>query len=171
MKPLLSYVTLLLGVFTLGVPAADAGPLGSAPVIFTKGDWSVRKTTDPMTDKASCTGLYQSRFAIQLEDDGLYVSLRGRGGVASYRVRFNDDPVSETRIPSMIEKKTSALTLKGNDLDRLVGASHAHRGLHSPERHRTRGSGLDRDRGDLRGGQVMLADGFHEPVDSSLPST
>jgi hypothetical protein len=120
-RPLIAVATLCcLLAFTASVGASAR--LRDEPVIFTSGDWSVRKSKDPMTDKVRCTGLYLKRFDVQLTMDTLYISLRGRGGVRSYRLRLDEQPARSTEIASKMERDLSALGITGGHFRDLLTA-------------------------------------------------
>ena len=73
-----------------------------------------------MTDQASCTGYYQQRHDVQLNKSAFYISMRGRGGVEGYRVRFDDGPTSELRLATWIEKSISSIILSEADMRKLL---------------------------------------------------
>ena len=106
----------------VGPSVAAPQGLGAAPVVFTSGDWTVRKSTNTMTDKVSCTGLYLHRFDVQLTKDTFYISLKGRGGVKGYILRVDDRPAGSMQVPSQTEKAISALGITGTVFRELLGA-------------------------------------------------
>lgn len=108
--------------------AAVAAPTPPAPApavpsklkaegeVFSSGKWHVVQKLDAMTDKKSCTALYQAAWTIQGTADTLYVSLRGRGGIKAYQLRVDDAPADELRLASKMEKDLGAA-----DLDHSFG--------------------------------------------------
>lgn len=49
----------------VGTPSVAAGLKDATPA-FKSGDWTVLRSTDPMTDKPSCNGIYKQNYEIQL---------------------------------------------------------------------------------------------------------
>ena len=99
-----------------------AAGLATDPVIFSAGEWSVRKSKDPITDKTSCTALYGKRLDIQLGSDRLYFSLRGRGDMQGYVVRIDDDPAIHMQLATPIERKISAFGITGPTFKQVLSA-------------------------------------------------
>ncbi len=75
-----------------------------------------------MTDKPSCTGLFRNRYDIQLNENAFFLSLKGRGGVDVYTLRFDDEPPLEMRGASDIEKSMGTMVLSGADFNKLLDA-------------------------------------------------
>ena len=96
--------------------------LATEPTVFTSGEWSVRRGKDSMTDKPSCTGLFRNRYDIQLNEKAFFLSLKGRGGVDVYTLRFDDEPPLEMRGASDIEKSMGTMVLSGADFNKLLDA-------------------------------------------------
>jgi hypothetical protein len=108
---------------------ASSTPAAAAPTtkalkegeVFKAGSWHVAQKLDAMTDKKSCTALYQGAWTIQGTTDTLYVSLSGRGGVKAYWLRIDDEPADELRLASDIERKISAADL-GHSFNRIINS-------------------------------------------------
>src|SRR3989442_13383560 len=66
---------------------APGSPTADPAVIFSTRDWAVHRTVDQMTDAPTCTGIYKHDWNFQLNADGFYISLRGRGGVQGITLR------------------------------------------------------------------------------------
>jgi len=64
-----------------------------------------------MTDKKTCTALYQAAWTIQGTSDSMYVSLGGRGGVKAYNLRIDDEAADPLRLASKMEQQISAVDL------------------------------------------------------------
>jgi len=90
------------------------------PVVAKVGKWSVRVTVDSMTDSKSCTGLYNDKFDVQLNDGHLYVSLRGRGGVSGIVLRFDEEPAKPLRLPTEMEKRIDIVDIEGEDFQKIL---------------------------------------------------
>src|SRR5262245_54189889 len=69
--------------------AVIAQSLSKAPVIATEANWKVLQIKGAMTDKVSCVAIYKDNHDIQLSPGTLYISYKGRGGVASYSIRID----------------------------------------------------------------------------------
>lgn len=115
---------LILAIFA--ALAACALPAGAsdfrgAVVTFQSGDWRVLRTQDPMTDRATCTGIYRGDFGIQLAPERLYVSVSG--SVSSVRLRFDDEPARQVRLATPIERRIRAIAIEGPDFFTLVNAT------------------------------------------------
>lgn len=118
----------LLLLLILAIVAGGATPtiifagLGNQPVVFKSNGWSVVRGKDAMTDKPTCTGLYKSRFDIQVGAEKFYITLRGRGGVSSYMLRFNDESPLELRLASDLEKNGSTIIVEDADFKKLLSS-------------------------------------------------
>ena len=97
--------------------AKDAKP---DPSISKIGNWSIHLSIDPMTDSKSCTGLYNGKFDVQLNEGHLYISLRGRGGVSGIVLRFDDEPARPLRLPTEMEKRIDIVDIEGEDFQKLL---------------------------------------------------
>ena len=88
------------------------------------GLWTIEAKTDPMTDAKRCTAYYDlgPEYAVQITKDSFAISYRGRGGIESYQMRFDDDPPLELSLPSEVEKEIGAFVIKETDrrFDRLL---------------------------------------------------
>jgi hypothetical protein len=90
--------------------------------IATSGNWTVRRTLHAITDEPSCVAIYKDRFEIQLDENDLFVSLRGRGEVSSVVLRFDDEPAREMRPASEMEKRIRAVNLHGREFEELMSS-------------------------------------------------
>jgi hypothetical protein len=90
--------------------------------IAISGNWTVRRTFHAITDEPSCVAIYKDRFEIQLDENDLFVSLRGPGGVSSVVLRFDDQPAKESRPASETEKKVRAANLRGREFEELMSS-------------------------------------------------
>lgn len=59
---------------------------------------------------------------VQLNQGHLFVSLRGRGGVSSVTIRFDDDAPLSMRSAGTVEKDLSMVDIEGAEFSRLLGA-------------------------------------------------
>ena len=105
----------------LGFHALPASANGGEP-IARSGNWTVRLILHAITDEPSCVALYKDRFEIQLDENDLFVSLRGRGGVSSVVLRFDDEPAREPRPASETEKRSRTINLSGEEFDELLSS-------------------------------------------------
>lgn len=112
-------VTVLLA-FLCG--AASAASVSDAKVVFKNDNWSVRRTLDPMTDKPSCVGIYRNRFDVQLAQRDFFITMRGKGGVSAYTLRFDDEPAQPLRLAQDIEKRIGAVNLEYSEFDKLLNS-------------------------------------------------
>jgi hypothetical protein len=92
--------------------AAIAQSLSKAPVIATEANWKLLQIKDGMTDKVSCVAIYKGNHDIQLSPGALYISYRGRGGVASYSIRIDDAPAGKLRLASKTEENLSTIIIE-----------------------------------------------------------
>ena len=92
--------------------------LMSEPIVFTSGNWTVRRGVDSMTDKVSCTGLHKSGPRVQLSDTGFYVSVQG--GVRGIIVRYDDNPPEQMRLATDMEQEIRAVMFNGSDFERVL---------------------------------------------------
>jgi hypothetical protein len=115
-RPFLTLVFLLTLVCT--VINGYAG-LSKDPVIAKNGQWSVRRSIDPMTDKVSYTALYKERFDVQVNETEFWFSLHGKGGIQIFSYRVDEDK-AETRLPNTSEKQVGVAHLSGKDFARVL---------------------------------------------------
>lgn len=115
---------LISAVVALSITASAAGAanLAEAPIVFKSDDWSVRRTLDQMTDRPSCTALFRERYDIQVKPDAFYISTKGRGGISSYRLRYDDDVALPLKVASPLEKSLSAIWIQSADIPRVIAA-------------------------------------------------
>jgi hypothetical protein len=95
--------------------------LKDATKVATFGSWTILRSVDKMTDKVTCTGIYQQDYAKQLSDEGLYVSVKG--GISSVTLRFDDLPPRPMRLASKIEKDVRAVMLEGAEYDLAISSA------------------------------------------------
>jgi hypothetical protein len=80
--------------------------------VFRKAGWAVQADVDPMTDKKRCVAVYLKRPRIQASTDDFFIDMKGRGGVAMYRVRVDDRPADDVRNATSDEKELDVLMLR-----------------------------------------------------------
>ncbi|OYD50691.1 hypothetical protein [Acidovorax kalamii] len=95
--------------------------LKEAAKVGTFGNWTILRDVDKMTDKVTCTGIYQQDYAKQLSDEGLYISVKG--GISSVTLRFDDLPPRPMRLAGKIEKDVRAVMLEGAEYDLAISSS------------------------------------------------
>ena len=101
--------------------AAIAQRLSKAPIIATEANWKVLQIKDAMTDKVSCVAIYKDNHDIQLSPGTLYISYKGRGGVASYSIRIDDAPAGKLHLTSKTEENLSTIIIE-NELPKITMA-------------------------------------------------
>jgi len=119
---LLGRVAAAFVLFSAPASMIVAQDLGKAERVHSPGNWIVLRTKDPMTDKASCVAIYRGNYGVQLTDKSFYISYRRRGGVSSYRVRFDDGPASQMLLASDTERQISAIGLSPAEFRLLLAA-------------------------------------------------
>ena len=80
-------------ILLLLAPSGASADIGE--VIATRGPWSIYRALDLMTDEPDCTAIYKTDGNIQLITDSLFITVRGRCGVSSVVLRFDDNDVLE----------------------------------------------------------------------------
>jgi hypothetical protein len=113
-------VFLVLVIALLGSALEMATGEERDAVIATVGKWSIHLSVDSMTDAKTCTGLYEGKYAVQLNEGKLYVNLRGRGGVSSIVLRFDNEPARPLRLATEMEQKLQIATIEGEDFKKLL---------------------------------------------------
>ena len=103
------------------LPSTLLAGLSSEPIVFKSGNWSVHRSTDAMTDEITCTGVYKDNYGIQLNDDTLYIQVRG--GVRGVKLRFGEQPPEELRLPNDMEKKIGVIMIQDNDFTKLLASN------------------------------------------------
>lgn len=93
-------------------PSPPPAPPLPAGIVSRTANWFVRQDTDAMTDKKKCVALYKNQWTIQGGSHSFYISLRGRGGVKAYTLRFDDAPAEAMQLPTDMEKEMSAVILE-----------------------------------------------------------
>jgi len=99
---------LVIGTSVAGI----AQSLSNAPVIAIEANWKVLQIKNALADKVSCVAIYKDNHDIQLSPGALYISYRGRGGVASYSIRVDDTPSSKPRVASKTEEDLSTIIIE-----------------------------------------------------------
>jgi hypothetical protein len=92
--------------------AAIAQSLTEAPVIAAEANWKVLQIKDAMIDKVSCVAIYKDNHDIQLSPGILYISYKGRGGVASYSIRIDEAPPGKLHLASKTEENLSTIIIE-----------------------------------------------------------
>jgi len=95
--------------------------LDSDTEVFKSGNWRVLRSTDSMTDKAVCTGVYKDRYGIQLSETALYI--RVSGGIESIKLRFDSAEPQSLKPAREIEKKIRSIVIEGSDFAQLKNSS------------------------------------------------
>ncbi len=108
-------------VGALLVPGANAQPLKDARQTLKAGNWAVLRSTNPMTDKVTCTGVYQDNFGVQLSAESLYITVAG--GIKGITLRFGDQPADDLRLPTEMEKKVGVIIVRDTNLQRALNSS------------------------------------------------
>jgi len=101
---------------------AQAQSLPDSPVILRSGSWDVHRTQDAMSDKAVCTGVYDTRYEIQLGDNALTIGVADR--LKSVRLRFDDETAQAPRAATSSENRNSRIEIEGRD---FAEALNSHR--------------------------------------------
>ena len=113
--------------------ALHASPVGAdfGEPIAKSGNWSVRRTVHTITEEPSCVAIYKDRFEIQLDENDLFISLRGRGDVSSVALRFDDKPAKEERPASQAEKRMRSINLQGPEFEELMSSRRLRVQIHT----------------------------------------
>lgn len=106
-------IVLLTVALLILAPASHAQSLKNGQTAFRSGNWTVIRSTDTMTDKVSCTGMYKANNGIQLGANAMYVTTRG--GIQGITLRFGDSPARPMRLPQKMEKDVNAVIIDGNE--------------------------------------------------------
>lgn len=117
MRFLLIIACCALLVFLVLPVSADFGE-----PIAKSGNWSVHRTFHTITEEPSCVAIYKDRFEIQLDENDLFISLRGRGGVSSVALRFDDEQAREARPASEREMKMGSINLHGPEFQEFLSS-------------------------------------------------
>lgn len=94
--------------------------LKDATTAFKSENWTVLKSSDPMSDKVQCTGIYKDNYKIQLTENGLYISVSG--GMRSVTLRFDDKPAHSGREATKGEDDVGAIVITGEDFSELINS-------------------------------------------------
>ncbi len=92
---------------------AQAQSLAESPVILRSGSWDVHRTQDAMTDAAVCTGVYNTRYEIQLGERALTIGVADR--LKSVRLRFDEEVAQAPRAATRSENRNSRIEIEGRD--------------------------------------------------------
>jgi hypothetical protein len=104
---------------------------GSArPKQFRSHSWAVDESINAMTDKKQCTALYKNSWTIQGTERELFISMKGRGGVQAYTLRFNDEPADSFQIARDVEREISSVMV-GSDFDRAYSGKRLRVQIHT----------------------------------------
>lgn len=113
---------LTVAILMFGLPTPTWSGVLSGTVIAKSGDWSVRRSTDAMTDKPECVALHKDRSDLQVTTSEMYISEGGKGGVDAIIVRFDDQPAEGMRLATDSEKQISAIGITGQEFQELLAA-------------------------------------------------
>jgi len=101
---------------------AQAQSLPDSPVILRSGSWNVHRTQDAMSDASVCTGVYNTRYEIQLGDNALTIGVADR--LKSVRLRFDEATAQAARPATRSENRNSRIEIEGRD---FAEALNSHR--------------------------------------------
>lgn len=121
LRKIATVFSLLSSQILLCFPAI-AGSIADMKVVATSSNWELRTENDSFSGETSCVIVQKDHFSIQVNLDSFYVSYHGRGGVQGYKFRIDDNPPSEMRIPSQIEKDIDAVAFSGADFGEIIRA-------------------------------------------------
>ncbi|MES2017344.1 MAG: hypothetical protein V4484_12705 [Pseudomonadota bacterium] len=124
MKKLAPCAIALLFLTTIPVAAAPEKEV----VVFRSAYWHVAQSMHAITNKKNCSAIYKDSLKIQATRNNFLVSFRGRGGVASYVLRIDDNPPDAIKLASDMEKKISAVILESS-FERIYRASRVRLGV------------------------------------------
>ena len=99
---------------------AGAQSLKDAKKTFQSGGWSVLRSVDQMTDKATCTGIYKADYGIQLTPAKLFLNVSG--GIQTVTLRFDDSPANQMRLATSLEKEIRAVILDDNEFTQALAS-------------------------------------------------
>ena len=105
-------VSALIGCSNIAI--AD---LSKQPTVYKSGQWEVRKSVDAMTDKVTCTGIYGKGYRYQLNNDSLFIGVKG--GPRSVTLRYGTNAAERLRLASDMETKINYIILKGGEFRKL----------------------------------------------------
>ena len=108
--------SVLLAIAAFAANAGAQSVMSGVPA-FRAGNWQVYRAVDQMTDKITCTGVYDNNPAIQLADTALY--LRFRGGLESVTVRYGDLEALPLRLADRREKGINSVIIDSVVFDHL----------------------------------------------------
>src|SRR5262249_49583854 len=100
-------------------PEASRNKTKITPIPAAIGNWRIEKDVDPMTDNVSCTAYYHQDSQIQLNDQGFYISFRGRGGVRGITLRFDEQPARALRLATDIERRIGTVNFTRAEFNEL----------------------------------------------------
>jgi hypothetical protein len=109
-------------LLTLGMVllATAASASGFGTLLEKKGDWTIYRDKDAMTDKVSCVAIYKGDGQFQLADDSFAIDMRGRGGVESYQYRIDDQPPTDLQLATDIEQQVGVVLIKDPGLSSIL---------------------------------------------------
>lgn len=110
MKSIAHFAALIL---ILASAQAATSVVGKVP------GWTIAKSTDAMSDKTSCSAIYEKSPAFSMDLDRVFISMKSKGGVRAYQFRFDSEPPTTfaDRMPS-----DSADYWWLGDIDRVLAA-------------------------------------------------
>jgi hypothetical protein len=114
-------VCIFFAFLLLGGSRGYAGSLANAPIVFRSGNWAVLRSTNSMTDKTSCTGIYKDQAGIQLANDSLFITIQG--GIQTVTLRFDDQPPERLRLGTEMEKEIRSVHITGDEFRKLLGSN------------------------------------------------
>jgi hypothetical protein len=146
-KPHIVFLSVLMLMLVSVTTYAQS--LKDAKVVLRSGNWKVLRTTDPMKDTTSCTGIYKENYSVQLTSETLYIGVQG--GIEGVTLRFGDKPARGLRLAQEMEKRIRSLILSGSEFSELSGSTRLRYQVS------TLVSGIKTDEIDLAGYDAALA--------------
>lgn len=121
----MKWLGLVVGLFLVeAAPASEAqrSTIKHMTPIETIDKWQLHKGVDGFTDKVDCVIVLDGNGNHQATNHDLYLHNEVKGHILGYRLRFDDQPPTSTRIASSLEAASNTIDLNWFDLGALKSA-------------------------------------------------
>lgn len=106
------------------IAASSAAASDEAQGTPSASSWELNKSVDDFTGKQTCVITSPDQPLVEIDPpSSFFVSLQGRGGVAGYRYRIDQQPASPMRLPTKMESDTSTVIIEGQEFARVVAGT------------------------------------------------
>jgi hypothetical protein len=110
----------VLFVMLSGFSLANAGSISDMKLLGTKGQWELRIEKDGFSDQKNCVIVNRANKWLQVSPGVIYIGYSGRGGIAGFEYRIDNNPSSGMQLPSETDQKIGTAQIKGEAFPKIL---------------------------------------------------